>query len=298
MLRVLAAAFLAAYASLVSVALGALSLTLIARLTGAYWFRAFRAYADVASAALLPLAALGVVLVLASPVLYTHPMIISVRTIIYWVVWLVIARAARGGPSARVAAIGLIAIALTMTFAAFDWMMSLTPDFVSTIYGVYWWAGGMVGALAFLALFVARDNLHPDISAVGKLLLTFILFWVYTGFAQYIVIWSGDLPREVGWYVTRSRGGWGAVAAVMVFCSFVAPMLLLFLRAVRGSARVLGAVGAALLVFHFVDTYWIVMPSVAVIWWAPYASIAMLALMIAGSARVARMSTASVERTT
>src|SRR5581483_5465432 len=145
--------------------------------------------------------------------------------------------------------------AITMTFAAFDWMMSLTPDWLSTIYGVYWFAGGLVGALALLALMVgyapagvewpavSDDELH----SLGKLLLTFVLFWLYCGFSQYIVIWSGDLPNEVTWYIPRTHGGWGAIAALLVLGGFAIPFLLLLFVSVKRSRRALGMVAGLLL---------------------------------------------------
>ena len=102
-----------------------------------------------------------------------------------------------------------------MTFASFDWMMSLTPRWYSTIFGVYWFGGGMTGALALLSVVPEPGSLHRDrtleaIPALGKLMLTFTMFWVYVGFAQYIVIWSADIPQEVTWHATRKHGGWGA----------------------------------------------------------------------------------------
>jgi hypothetical protein len=168
-----------------------------------------------------------------------------------------------------------------MTFASFDWMMSLTPEWYSTVYGVYWFGGGMVGALALLAMLARRpafvatvDELH----ALGKLLLTFVMFWVYAAFAQYIVIWSGDIPREVTWYVVRNRGGWGGLALVLLLGSVALPFLLLLLLRVKRSGVLLGALGALLLAFHYVDTYWLVMPGlVPVTWWTVPVSLAALA---------------------
>jgi len=183
-----------------------------------------------------------------------------------------------------------------MTFASFDWLMSLTPEWYSSVFGVYWFAGGVVGALALLAIQAGRassaktpplvDSDH--LQALGKLLLTFVMFWVYIGFAQYIVIWSGNIPREVSWYVTRTHGGWGGLALVILLAGAALPFLLLLLLRVKRSATLLAAVGALLLVFQYADTYWVVMPGlVPITWWTIVLSAALLILVVAAAAIVA-----------
>jgi hypothetical protein len=211
-----------------------------------------------------------------------------VRAVLYWGTWIALAELLRGaslrqdraggaGDAAAARALdrrmralsaaGLPALALTLTFASFDWMMSLSPAWSSTVYGVYAFAGGAVGALALLAVLAARrprgDATNPvgdeHRHALGKLLLTFVLLWAYLGYSQLIVIWSADLPREVAWYVAR-RGGWDAVAALLVVGHLIVPTLALFVRAVKRSALLLGALGAWLLAMHYVDVYWLVLP--------------------------------------
>ncbi|MFI5229531.1 MAG: hypothetical protein ACHQWU_10705 [Gemmatimonadales bacterium] len=308
-LHELATAVLVAYAAAVSVVLGTLIVTLIAHLTTATWFRPFRARAELVIGALPALAAVGAVLLLALPTLYpwfssetpAHAYLNApfflLRWVVYWVAWIAVAELLRATQRMhergeieraarrfrRIASAGLVVLGVTMTFAAFDWLMSLTPDWQSTIYGVYWFAGGMVGGLALLAVLAAVDvtaahgpRVSPDEAhSLGKLLLTFVLFWLYIGFSQYIVIWSGDLPREVTWYVARSNRGWGAAAGVLVFGNFVLPFLLLLFRRVKRSRRLLAAIGVVLLALHFLDTMWIVMPGVqAIRWWTVLVSIA------------------------
>jgi hypothetical protein len=205
------------------------------------------------------------------------------RFIIYWIAWIFIARALRSTSHVRrVSSIGLIVLGLTMTFAAFDWMMSLTPDWYSTIYGVYWFAGGMVGALALLGLLAPHD---PDeVHSLAKLLLTFILFWLYIGFSQYIVIWSGGIPREVTWYVPRTRGGWGGVAVILIFGNFAFPFLALLFRAVKRSRALVAALGVLLLALHYLDTFWVVMPGLAPVnWWTIVLAIAMAVIVSSGA---------------
>jgi hypothetical protein len=320
--RAAAAAFVVAYAAIVSVVLGTMTMIMIAHLTGANWFRPFRPHAEAVIATLPVLGVGGVLLLLLLPVLYrwmvvpaaargylNAPFFIA-RAIVYWIAWLTIARSLRSasrlearGESVRAArryrvtsAAGLIVLAFTMTFASFDWMMSLTPGWSSTIYGIYWWAGGMVGALALLAVLavLATENAAPlttadDLHALGKLLLTFILFWLYVAFAQYIVIWSGDLPREVGWYMLRARGGWGGLAVLLLLGTFVLPFMLLLIREVKRNVAMLAVLGAALLVMHYLDTYWLVMPGlVRTTWWTGLVGAAMLGLVGGAAAFIPR----------
>ena len=315
--RQAAAAFLVAYAAVVSVVLGTLAMIMIAHLTTATWFGGFYRRAESVTRALPALAGSGVLVVLSLPVLYPwvgEPMpggvgaylnapFFIVRFVVYWIAWIVIARALRAtariearGDVTRAArryrvisSTGLVVLGITMTFAAFDWIMSLVPDWYSTIFGVYWFAGGMVGALALLAVLAQRGESSgngrialDDAHSLAKLSLTFILFWVYIGFAQYIVIWSGGLPREVAWFVPRTRGGWGALAALLVFGNFALPFLLLLIRAVKRSASMVAALGAGLLVLHYLDTFWLVMPGlVPVTWWTIVLAAAMVVVVAA-----------------
>ena len=310
-LRELAATFVVAYAALVSVALGTLAMSLIAHLTTATWYGPFRARAHLVIATLPALATMGIVLLLSLPAVYpwmaggaaahvylNAPFFIG-RTLVYWAVWIGIGEALlrasrRGSPASlrRIASGGLVALGITMTFASFDWLMSLTPDWHSTIFGVYWFAGGILAALALLAMLARFGGgvfgwpapSSDDVHSLGKLLTTFLLFWLYIGFSQYIVIWSGNLPREVTWYVPRTHGGWGYVAGVLVLGGFVFPFLALLFVPVRRSTSALGIIGAVLLGMHYLDTFWIVMPAVvAVRLWTVVVAIAVLALLVVGA---------------
>jgi len=335
-----ALAFLVTYVAVLSVVLGVLAMTMIAHLTTATWFRPFRPHATRVLRVLPLLAGLGLLLLLALPAVfpwvygsepasdirrYLNVPFFVVRFVIYWTAWLWIAsalgaadRIATAGDVVRatdryrrVSVVGLMVLGLTTTFASFDWMMSVTPDWSSTIYGVVWFAGGMVGALALLALLAWKDaNRHAfslisadDLDSLGKLLLTFILFWLYTGFAQYIVIWSGGLPREVTWYVARTRGGWGGLAVALLFAGFVFPFLVLLVREARRSFAVVAMVSLVLLAVHYLDALWIVMPgAISPSWWTLLLAIATLVIVLVAVARwgghtVERWSSGTVERT-
>lgn len=309
--RVVAATFLVAYAACVSVVLGMLAMIMIAHLTTATWFGPLRRRALRVLDALPMLAVLGVFVLLAIPLLYpwasmsipsgidrylSAPFFI-VRFILCWAIWIGIAHALRStmqmedaGDVAHaikryrsISALGLILLGLTMTMAAFDWMMSLSPDWYSTIYGLYWFAGGMVGALSLLAVLASTG---PDgggaktVHAIAKLLLTFILFWVYIGFSQYIVIWSGGIPREVTWYVPRIRGGWGGLAALLLFGNFAFPFLILLIEPLKRSGSLVAAIGIVLLILHYLDTFWLVMPGlVPITWWTVIVAAAMVVVV-------------------
>ena len=316
-----AVAYLVAYAAAIGVVLGALVLLLIAQLTAATWFVVLRRPAESVVAALPALAVLVVPLLLAAPVLYPWvaaphlapratylalPFFV-LRTIGYLAIWVALGEAFRrtslrqdADPSPAVArclrvlsAGGLVALALTISLAAIDWLMSLTPAWYSTIYGVYFYAGGQVGALGLLGI-LARARHHaaePGVSAahvgaLARLLLTFVLLWVYLAYSQLIVIWSGNLPSEVTWYLPRLRGTWRWLGAVLLAGHFAIPFVLLLFRRVRQRAGAIGALGGWLLLMHYLDCYWLVVPSVAAIavpaWWLSAG-----AVLLVGGASVA-----------
>jgi hypothetical protein len=148
-------------------------------------------------------------------------------------------------------------------------MMSLAPTWYSTIYGVDYFAGGMVGALALLAVLVARARRRDELAepigadhfhALAKLLLTFVLFWVYIGFSQLIVVWSGEIPIERAWYVVRMHGGWKLLGGVLVAGHFALPFVALLIRELKRSVAVMAFLGAWLLGVHYLDVYWVMMP--------------------------------------
>jgi hypothetical protein len=301
-----ASAYLVAYASALAVVLGALAMIMIARVTAATWFVALRRQAEQIVATLPAFALLLIPLLAATRLLYSwtdvegrlepasraavhakgaylNAPFFVVRAVVYMVVWIVLGEALRrtslgqdrgDSPAVErrmrtISAVGLVAFAITLSFAAFDWMMSLRPTWYSTIYGVDYFAGAMVGALALLAVLIARgrwrgelpeavgaDHLH----ALAKLLITFVLFWVYIGFSQFIVIWSAEIPVERAWYVARTRGAWNILAAWLIGGHFIVPFLVLLVRDLKRSTFVMALLGAWLLSMHYLDIYWIVMP--------------------------------------
>ncbi len=291
--RALAASYLTAYSATVAVAVGMLLLLMIAHLSGAVWFVILRRHAETVAGALPMLALLAVPLVLVPrafwpwaapldslpPVMqqalrpklaYFQPAFFTLRAALYWVVWLGLGEALRRRPSrmTRLSAAGIPLAGLALTFASIDWMMSVAPDWSSSVYGPYVGAGAIVGALALLAVLAAVASggawvpTPEHFQAVGRLTLAFLLFWAYLWYAQFFIIWIADVPHEVTWYVIRFGPGWGVLGRVVVVTGFVVPFVILAFRAARGSALLMTAVGVWLLVASYLDVYWLIVPSI------------------------------------
>jgi hypothetical protein len=207
-----------------------------------------------------------------------------IRALIYFTCWSGIAllyyrlsrgQDATGDPAVsarlrRLAGPSLIVLALTTTFASFDWIMSLTPHWFSTMFGVYFFAGAFVGFIALLSVAAAAMRqpglLDTAISAehlhdIGKFLFAFTAFWAYIAFSQFFLIWYANIPEETIWYKARLEGSWQAVSILLLVGHFVAPFFYLMGRAVKRRGATLAAGGAWLLAMHFVDLYWLVMPT-------------------------------------
>ena len=207
------------------------------------------------------------------------------RAAIYFVAWSAIAwyfaRASRrqdetGDPAIslrlkRLAGPALIVVALTQTFAAIDWVMSLDPEWYSTMFGVYWFAGCFVSFFAFLTLLVMglkRWGLLTDVVSVehyhdlGKMLFAFTVFWAYIGFSQYFLIWYGNIPEETIFFRHRMHGSWESVSFLLAFGHFVVPFFFLMPRTVKRNATLLTIGAAWLLVMHLVDVIWLVVPTI------------------------------------
>lgn len=208
----------------------------------------------------------------------------AARQVFYFATWVAVAelqyrwsRAQDGGQAPlltrRQRVLGpasLPLLALTLTFASVDWVMSLEPLFFSTLYGVYYFSGSFLAALAVwtvvalrargeggLGLLVTGEHLH----SLGKLLLGFTVFWAYIAFSQFLLTWIANLPEEVTYYLLRWEGGWGRWSLLLLVSHFVVPFLLLLSRERKRSRPHLLFVCAWLLGVHAVDLYWLVMPS-------------------------------------
>lgn len=170
----------------------------------------------------------------------------------------------------RWGAFGVVAYVLSMTFAAFDWMMSLTPHWFSTIYGLYVIIGQAVAAMALVALLGLLLGEGPDAALPlqprhlhdhGKLLFAFVCVWAYFGYSQFIIIWSGNLPEETTFYTSRLNGTWKATTVVLVLLHYALPFALLLSRSRKRSAKALAPVAVLLLFARWLDLHWLVAPS-------------------------------------
>jgi hypothetical protein len=170
----------------------------------------------------------------------------------------------------RLAGPAIIVLAVTQTFASFDWIMSLTPHWYSTMFGVYYFAGAFVGFIALLSVMavalrraglldtvISAEHLHD----IGKLLFAFTAFWAYIAFSQFLLIWYANLPEETIWYKARLEGSWETVSLVLMAGHFAVPFFFLMGRDVKRRGATLALGGAWLLAMHFVDLYWQVMPT-------------------------------------
>jgi len=209
-----------------------------------------------------------------------------VRLAVYFGLWSLLARFffrrslaqdASGDPALTVqmerrSAPSMLAFALTATFAAFDLLMSLDPHWYSTMFGVYVFAGSVVSFFALLIVVVYSGQraglLRHAITVehyhdLGKLLFAFTVFWAYIAFSQYMLIWYASLPEETAWLLRRQSNGWGWVGLVLLLGHFLAPFLLLLSRAPKRRPRAVAAAAAWMLVMHWVDLFWVVIPEVA-----------------------------------
>jgi hypothetical protein len=304
--RQTAFSYLAAYVAILGVALGALILLMIEHLIAASWFTAVRRPAEATIATLPALALLFVPIALTLRWLYpwtdlsqlaphAHELVAKkaaylnvpfflIRAVVYFAAWTATAELVRGWslrqdaePGERwskrqraLAGPGLIIVSFTLTFAAFDWIMSLAPTWYSTIFGVQIFSGGIVGTLALLAVLVTWDREHTGeltsalnedhFSAIGKLVLTFAIFWAYITFSQLLIIWIANLPEEVTWYAPRIRGAWLWWALAVAVGHFVVPLALLLSFHLKRRPRVLFWLGLWLLLMHYLEACWIVLP--------------------------------------
>jgi len=295
--------YLLAYMLCLGITLGCLALGMVHQLSGGAWGVVLRRPIGAASRVLPVLTLLFVPIVIGMSRLYiwTHPDVVAasellrhkqmylntpffiVRAAFYFLVWNVVTfllnqwsleQDRTGDPRLarrmqRLGAAGLVAYGLTITFASFDWLMSLEPEWFSTIYGVLIIGGQGLAAIAFLVLAIAWLSRRPPLDDIivadhfhdaGNLTLAFVMLWAYFAFSQYLIIWAGNLPKEISWYQHRLQSGWRVVAILLVIFHFVVPFLVLLSRRVKRQATALARVAAAILVARVVDLFWLIAP--------------------------------------
>jgi hypothetical protein len=207
-----------------------------------------------------------------------------IRAVIYFAVWLLLVyifnrwskeqdanREDRGlrRRMKMLAGPGIILYVFVMTFAAIDWVMSLSPHWASTIYGFLFVIGQLISSMSLMiAVLVLLSRTAPlegviqsrHLHDLGKLLLAFVMLWAYFGFSQLLIIWSGNLPEEISFYRSRLYGGWGVVAVLVLIFHFFVPFFFLLPRDVKRSAKLLPKIAMWLIFMRLVDLFWLTRP--------------------------------------
>ena len=221
----------------------------------------------------------------------------AVRGLLYFAVWILAAELLRGwalrrdravlaepavapasaaDPEAALArdralsSVLLPLVGLAITFAAFDWLMSLNRVWYSSIFGVYLFAGGFVAAIGLVIVLAERLCRAPEVAAIitpshfhalGRLLFAFVVFWAYAAFFQAMLIRIANRPEEVVFYLERTGGGWEVFVYLLILGHFALPFLLLIRRAIKFQPRPLALVAGWVVAMHLVDVYWLAVPS-------------------------------------
>ncbi|RLS25000.1 MAG: quinol:cytochrome C oxidoreductase [Planctomycetota bacterium] len=217
---------------------------------------------------------------------FLNPTFFWIRACVYFVVWAALShffltnsvRQDESGDRAissrmqKFSAPTAILFGLTITFAAFDWIMSLSPAWFSTMFGVYFFCGCATAGFAMMILITVRLTQLGALKGIvsrehfqdmGKLMWAFgIVFWAYIGFSQYMLIWYANLPEETGWFLARQIGGWGFFSFALLFGHFVLPFVGLLSKWMKRAPLILSIGAVWMLCFHYVDLYWLIMPEI------------------------------------
>jgi len=287
--------YLIAYMFWTGLSLGCLALLMVQYLSGGLWGLVIRRFLE-AGAKVLPMMA-----VLFLPILFfrthmyewmEHPIKQNhwylntpnwiIRYVLYFVIWIILMKALTNWGArldrpwdiyprfAALSGIGCVLYALTTSFAAVDWVMSLDPHWGSTIYGLIFLAGQCLSALCFCIIMltvITRFEPYSEVVKpmqfhdIGKLTLAFVMLFAYFSFSQWLIIWSGNLPDELGWYLQRIRSGWGYIILAIVLFHFALPFCLLLSRDLKRAGRRLLPVALLLMFMRLVDIYWYTIPN-------------------------------------
>lgn len=170
---------------------------------------------------------------------------------------------------AHISGPGLIFWGFSVTFMSIDWVMSLNPHWFSTMFGLLFIAGQGLSSMALIiTILVFLSSYRPmsevltarHLHDVGKLLLANVMVWAYFSFSQFLIIWAGNLPEEIPWYLERLKGGWQYVALIIVIGHFALPFALLLSRDLKRNFKLLRGIAVFILCMRLVDVYWQVMP--------------------------------------
>ncbi len=297
-------AYLAGYIFWFGLSLGGVALTMLHHLTGGSWGLVIRRPLEAAAMTLLPMAVLFLPIAVGISLIYPwmnedfvhsheavehkiawlNPTWFYIRSAGYFAFWIFAAlllnvwsRQQDGRadyiPSRRLQRVsgpGLALVFLTATLASVDWLMSLEPDWYSTIYGpmlICGWGLSTFSAMTIVSALLARTEpmvrfARPvQFNDLGNLMLAFTMLWAYTSFMQYLIIWSGNLAEEIPWYLRRSQGGWGFFAVILILFHFFGPFFFLLMKDLKRRPERLMYVAFLILFMHLIDSIWLVLPS-------------------------------------
>ncbi len=289
---------------ILSIGLGSLFLVALEYIGGAVWSTPFRRISEFLGTALFLLPIIAIPLLFNMHDLYhwTHEEAVStdrllqekspylnmsfflIRTVVFVGLWflfyILIIRNSRKQDSTKdpkltrrnivISAIFLPIFAITITFASIDWIMTLEPHWFSTIFGVYYFAGTALAALAattfIMVLLNENGYLYKGLNkdhyySFGALLFGFVNFWAYIAFSQYLLIWYADLPEETFWFFLRWEGSWKYVSIGLIFVKFVIPYFGLLSQPSKMNPRKLLFFSAWIMLAHLYDLYWLIMPT-------------------------------------
>jgi len=287
--------YLIAYMFWTGLSLGCLALLMVQYLSGGLWGLAIRRFLESGAKGLPLMFVLFLPILIFRTHLYvwmTVPVEANhwylnttgwiIRYIVYFAIWILLMRTLTSWgarldkpwdfyPSfAGVSGIGCVIFALTVSFAAVDWVMSLDPHWGSTIYGLIFLIGQCLSAFCFSIIMltrVTRDEPYSEIVKpmqfhdIGKLTLAFVMLFAYFSFSQWLIIWSGNLPDEISWFLQRIRGYWGYIILAIVLFHFALPFCLLLSRDLKRSGRRLVPLALLLMFMRLVDIYWYTIPN-------------------------------------
>jgi hypothetical protein len=273
-------------------ALGCLFFVLLHHVTGATWSVVVRKRAEdvtlaipITAALLLPLgfvlrdlypwagAGAGSDAILRHRLPVMNAPAFLIRALICLAVWSLISWWFRRTQSTRLRAASapaLILFGVTVTVAAFDWIMSLDSHWSSSIFGVYIFAGSVVSGLALLGIVAILGSRGGSVVSLfgadqahdlGKLLFGFLCFWAYIGFSQFLLVWYANMPEETAWYALRVQGGWRTLSLALAIGHFIVPFLFLLPREIKRRPSTLLLASLWILVMHYADLYWLIMPN-------------------------------------
>ena len=294
-----------AYAWYLSLSLGALFFVAIQHVTRASWSVVVRRLAEVMAANLIWLALLSIPLLLLAPKLlpwlsghghitaellehkrpYLNLTFFYIRWVAYFAIWIGYAlffwrkslqQDESGDPQIslsleRKSGLALMLYAVTVTLASYDILMSMDPSWFSTMFGPYYFAGGVVSFYAVLTVLtfwlqgqgIMKNVIHEEhLHDYGKLMFAFVFFWAYLAFSQYMLIWYANIPEETQWFLRRQENGWEWFGLTLVFGHWLLPFAGLISRFAKRNRPMLLFWAVWILVMHWVDLYWVVMPEV------------------------------------